>query len=123
MQTVLLRVGRKAFSAMSAVEAIVVQAPETDVDLRCGGEPMVLGERTPLSGSTYGEGESVVGLRYWHDVGLEVLCTAGGAGALSIGDDPMRPRGGAGVREPRRPGPTSGSGSLEPYSRHPPGVR
>ena len=67
----------------------------TDVDVRCGGEPMrelgTGGDPLPITG----EGEAtLLGKRYAdEDLGLELLCTQGGAGALSVGDTPLLVKG------------------------------
>jgi hypothetical protein len=88
-----LRAGQKLESTTCDAQVVVVKAPKdgADVDLRCGGAPMrdagSGGDRTAPSG----EGEpALLGKRYEDaELGLEVLCTAGGQGALTIGDAPL----------------------------------
>ena len=70
-----------------------------EVDLRCGGEPIVpvdqaaAGDKAPAAGF---DGGTLLGKRYADDdLGLEVLCTKAGAGSLSIGDSPL------GVKQPK----------------------
>jgi hypothetical protein len=92
-----LRPGLRLESATCDTQVVVVKAPKDAgaVDLRCGGEPMRElgsgGDRVPISA----EGEAtLLGKRYSQDeLGLEVLCTQGGAGALSIGDQPLEQKG------------------------------
>jgi hypothetical protein len=85
-----LRPGLRLNSVVSGAQVIVVRAPKADVDLRCGGLPMVTGD-APVSGEAGGNGEPVViGKRYADSSGeLEVLCTKPGAGDLSLGDEPL----------------------------------
>ena len=92
-----LRPGLRLESATCDTQVVVVRAPKDvdDVDLRCGGEPMrELGssdERLPL---TAGDDGTAMGKRYAdEEVGLEVLCTQGGDGALSVGEQPLLVKG------------------------------
>ena len=68
---------------------VIIVRGSGDLDLRCGGEPMVemgkVGERLPIA-EGFGEG-TLMGKRFANDdLGLEVLCTKPGAGSLSIAD-------------------------------------
>jgi hypothetical protein len=103
----ILRPGNRLGCAGSAVELLVVRAaPELDLDLRCDGEVMRTG---PIGRSSIadraGATPTEVGRRYRAAVvGLEVLCTKGGLGRLTLGDEPLTEDGGAtatGDREPR----------------------
>jgi hypothetical protein len=72
-----------------ATEAVVVRAPADDVDVRCGGAPMVaITDDAPGGTVAAGfDGGSLLGKRYADpEIGLELLCTKPGAGSLSIGD-------------------------------------
>ena len=87
-----LKAGLRLESATCDAQVVVVKAPaDPEVDVRCGGEPMrELGagaDRLPISA----DGEAtLLGKRYADDeLGLELLCTKAGAGALSIGDRPL----------------------------------
>jgi hypothetical protein len=87
-----LRPGLRLESATCDAQIVVVRAPSgAEVDLRCGGEPMrELGQdtaRVPISLS----GEAAeLGKRYTDDeAGIEVLCTRGGEGALTLGESPL----------------------------------
>lgn len=82
--------GLRLESATCDTQVVVVKAPAggVDVDVRCGGEPMRElgsgGDRLPLGGA--GE-PTLMGKRYEDaELGLELLCTKGGDGALSVGD-------------------------------------
>lgn len=92
-----LRPGLRLESATCDTQVVVVRAPggAGDVDVRCGGEPMreigTDGARRPIS--VPGEA-TLVGKRYADDdLGLELLCTRGGEGALSVGESPLLVKG------------------------------
>ncbi len=91
-----LRPGLRLESATCDTQVVVVKVPpDADVDVRCGGAPMrelgTGGDAVPLSG----EGEpTLLGKRYAdEEVGVELLCTQGGAGALSVGATPLLVKG------------------------------
>jgi hypothetical protein len=85
--------GSRLRSAVCETEVIVVRPPGDDVDLRCGGQPMVpLGEDPP-AGLTlepaFAEG-TALGKRYTDgDGNLELLCTKAGSGSLSVGSEAL----------------------------------
>ncbi len=88
-----LRPGLRLESATCNTQVVVVKAPKdtVEVDLRCGGEPMrelgTGGEQLTL---TIDGDAALLGKRYSEDdLGLEVLCTQGGAGTLSVGDQAL----------------------------------
>jgi len=88
-----LKAGTRLQSAVCDGQVMVVRAPKDDVDLRCGGHPMVVqgGERpsglTPDGAHSTG---TAMGKRYAdEELGLEVLVVKAGAGSLSIGDTPL----------------------------------
>jgi hypothetical protein len=88
--------GLRLESSTCDTQVVVVKAPGgAAVDLRCGGEPMRElgsgGNRLPVSA----EGDpTLMGKRYEDaDLGLELLCTQPGEGALSIGDAPLLVKG------------------------------
>ncbi len=91
-----LRPGSRLESATCDTQVVVVKASaDGDVDLRCGGAPMREhgsgGDRLPLTG--VGEA-TLLGKRYEDaELGLELLCTQGGAGSLAIGDTPLLVKG------------------------------
>jgi len=89
-----LKAGSRLQSAVCDTQAIVVRAPQGDVDLRCGGQPMVA-QGTPapegVALDPNHSGGSAMGKRYAdEDLGLEVLITKAGAGSLSIGDEVLQ---------------------------------
>jgi hypothetical protein len=86
------KVGTRLRSAVDTTEIIVVKAPADDVDLRCGGAPMLeAGAESP--GGTIDAahaGGTALGKRYVDAAEtLEVLCTKAGEGSLSLGGEPM----------------------------------
>lgn len=87
-----LRPGLALDSAVDQVSVIVTRAPGGDVDLRCGGHPLV----AKGAGGTATEGDpshaqgTLLGKRYVDAAGtLEVLCTKPGPSSLSLGDEPL----------------------------------
>jgi len=92
-----LKPGLRLESATCDTQVVVVKAPADagDLDVRCGGEPMrelgAGGDRLPPSA----EGDAtLLGKRYEDgELGLELLCTQGGDGALAIGDAPLLVKG------------------------------
>jgi hypothetical protein len=85
-----LKAGTRLRSVTDTTEVIVVRPPSGSIDLRCGGHPMVpsdqAGEATTAIESGFGDG-CLLGKRYAdEETGLEVLCTKGGPGSLSLGD-------------------------------------
>ncbi|WP_433755629.1 hypothetical protein [Nocardia sp. CA-135398] len=84
-----LRPGMRLNSAMSSAEVIVVRAPSGDVDIRCGGRPMVVGAPPAETGPPSGD-PLLLGKRYCDEDGtVELLCTKPGLGALSLGGVPL----------------------------------
>lgn len=84
------KVGDRFRSITCTTEVVVVKAPPSAVDLRCGGAPVVpLAEPGGVTATPAApfDGGTLVGKRYSTGDGhLEVLCTKPGAGALSVGD-------------------------------------
>jgi hypothetical protein len=86
--------GSRLRSAVCAAEVVVIRA-QGEADLRCGGQPMLgkdaVAGHPPATGpvAPFDTG-SAVGKRYVHDeLGLEVLCTKSGAGALTVGEQTL----------------------------------
>lgn len=88
-----LRPGTKLKSAVDPTEVVVVKAPAADVDLRCGGVPMVAPGGEAQEGASLDAAHSSgtkLGKRYADEgVGLEVLCTKGGDASLALGEAPL----------------------------------
>jgi len=84
-----LKAGTRLRSAVCATEVIVTAAPADDLDVRCGGAPMIGAKDTPPDGSALDEqsaGGTALGKRYVNEAGtLEVLCTKPGKGSLAVG--------------------------------------
>ena len=91
-----LRPGDRFRSAVCSTEVVVVKAPSGEVDLRCGGAP-VLGadEEAPAGAALSPEhaGGSLIGKRYTDGGELEVLCSKAGDGALSVGETDLEIKG------------------------------
>lgn len=87
-----LKAGARFKSAVCETQLMVVKAPAGDFDLRCGGAAMLAPTAAASAGAALspgGEG-TLIGKRYVNaDESVEVLCTKGGAGALSLGDTPL----------------------------------
>ena len=77
-----LKPGSRLQSQTCDTQVIVVRAPGDDIDLRCGGEPMVAvgsaGDRVAAN-ATHSTG-TLMGKRYGDDA-LELLCTKPGSGS------------------------------------------
>jgi len=84
-----LKAGTRWKSSVCETQVMVVKAPAEDVDLTCGGAPMVPLDADPVAGVTLDPnraGGTLLGKRYADDaVGLEVLCTKAGEGSLYVG--------------------------------------
>jgi hypothetical protein len=84
-----MRIGSRWKSVVDATEVMVIRGPAQDIDLRCGGHPMVpagtAAEATEID-PAYAEG-TTMGKRYLdEELGLELLCSKAGQGTLSVGD-------------------------------------
>jgi hypothetical protein len=88
-----LKPGTRLTSGVCGTEVIVVRAPSSEVDLRCGGRSMVAkggaAEADAPLDAQHSSGTEL-GKRYADAAtGLEVLCTKAGEGSLSLGDEPL----------------------------------
>lgn len=89
-----LKVGTQLKSAVCAAEVMVVAAPaDQDVDVRCGGAPMVAQGVAPPAGVALdpaAAGGSALGKRYVSAEGtLELLCVKPGKGTLASDGVPL----------------------------------
>ena len=88
-----LKAGIRIKSAVCATELMVIQAPDGDADLRCGGAPaLAMGEESPAGVEIDPEakGGTQIGKRYVDEGGtLELLCIKPGEGSLSLGGAPL----------------------------------
>jgi len=92
-----LKAGSRLRSAVCDTEVIVVRAPSDPVVLECGGVPMAGAESEVGHGASPSPDRSegtLIGKRY-EGAGsdLEVLCTKGGTGSLSIDGTPLEVKG------------------------------
>jgi hypothetical protein len=89
--------GMRLRSAVDATEVIVVRAQVGELDLRCGGRPMLPHDAAPAENATPAPGydePTLLGKRYADaDELIELLCTKGGPHTLSIGDKPLLVKG------------------------------
>jgi hypothetical protein len=87
-----LRPGMKLRSAVCDGEFVVVRAPSVDVDLGCGGAPLLAGGEAAGGAeldASLGDG-TLLGKRYADEAsGLELLCTRAGTGSLTIDGAPL----------------------------------
>ena len=87
-----LKPGTRLQSTTCDTQVVVVKAPSDDVDLRCGGQPMVgvdesVDRTEPAADKADG---TQLGKRYAvDDPALELLCSKAGAGTLTLGDQPI----------------------------------
>jgi|SRR5699024_11166346 len=84
-----IRSGQRFRSTVCDTAVVVVRGGE--VDLRCGGDPMVaIDDTASETGGSPAEGfdsGTQLGKRYWDEESeIELMCTAGGDGALSVGE-------------------------------------
>jgi hypothetical protein len=91
-----MKAGTRLKSAVCDTELIVVRPPESDIDLRCGGEALLEFDGDQSVGGSIVEGYrggTLLGKRYSDEAsGIEVLCTKPGEGSLSIGEMPLLPK-------------------------------
>jgi hypothetical protein len=85
-----IKPGSRLRSPVCDVEVIVIKAPGSDLDLRCGGKPMIQMDEERSTGQAPEPGfdqGTLIGKRYVDETGdLEVLCTKGGPSSLSLGE-------------------------------------
>ena len=94
MHGVHLKPGQRLRSQVCTTEVIIVRAPKSQLELACGGRPMVdiaepvAADARPAPGLDTG---SELGKRYTapEDDVVEVLVTVAGAGTLSAGSTPL----------------------------------
>ena len=88
-----LKAGTRIKSAVCATELMVIQAPDGDADVRCGGVPMIgIGDEPPGDAAISPDlkAGSQIGKRYVDEAGtLELLCTKPGEGTLALGGEPL----------------------------------
>jgi hypothetical protein len=85
---IVLKAGARFKSAVSDAQVMVVKAPAGEWMLACGGVEMVGATATPEGAAALDAGDAgevLIGKRYVNaDESLELLCTKGGKGTLSL---------------------------------------
>jgi len=81
-----LKTGTRIRSAVCSTEAMVIAAPDGDVEVTCGGVAVIDIGAEPPAGATLSPDAakgSALGKRYVNEAGdLELLCTKPGEGSL-----------------------------------------
>jgi hypothetical protein len=84
-----LKAGTRLRSAVCSTEVMVVAAPADDVEVTCGGAPMLAITSQPPAGISMSPDAAkgtALGKRYLNEAGdLELLCTKPGEGSLGVG--------------------------------------
>ena len=90
---VALKAGAKLKSAVCDTQLMVVKAPAGEYDIRCGGLEMLAGTATAPEGAQLDPAQAegtLIGKRYVDaEEKVELLCTKGGKGSLSIGSEAL----------------------------------
>ena len=86
-----LKLGSRHKSAVCETQVMVIRATQEPVDLRCGGQAMIEVNAEAPAGAALDPGfaaGSLIGKRYIDAADtIELLCTKGGKGSLSLGPD------------------------------------
>jgi hypothetical protein len=91
-----LETGSRWKSAVCDTQVMVVAAPDGEVDVTCGGAPLVPIDAEASGGSPAADASdgTQIGKRYVNEAGdLELLCTKAGAGSLAVGGTPLTLKG------------------------------
>ena len=84
-----LKLGAKLKSAVCDTQIMVIRSVPGDLDLRCGGVPMD-GDGAGASLDTEFADGTLIGKRYVDAADrIELLCTKGGEGSLSLGGEKL----------------------------------
>ena len=91
MSKISLKPGGRFKSAVCETQVMVIKAPGGELALDCGGAPMIA---PTASGSGALDaalsGDTLIGKRYVNaDESLELLCTKGGKGTLTLDGTPL----------------------------------
>ncbi|MDT0575198.1 hypothetical protein RM533_03240 [Croceicoccus sp. F390] len=85
-----VKAGTKLDSVVCETQIMALRVPEEDLDICCGGSPMVTGgakQGEPAAGFDTG---TLAGKRYVDEAEtMEFLCTRGGAGSLTVNGVPL----------------------------------
>jgi hypothetical protein len=82
-----LKAGTRLKSAVCSTEVMVVAAPKEEIEVTCGGAPLIaMGEQGGGTLAEDAKGGTQIGKRYVNAAGdLEILCIKPGAGSLAAG--------------------------------------
>lgn len=88
-----LKPGTRMRSAVCKTEVMVIAAPGDDIELSCGGAPMIGNTESPTDGASPAagaDGGTLLGKRYVNAAAtVELLCVKPGDGSLSIGGEAL----------------------------------
>ena len=87
-----VKVGLTLYSTVDSTAVIVVRAPDADVTVTCGGAEMTAEKPTAGAGDGAAPTQegTLLGKRYNDEaLGLELLCTKAGPGALAVNGTPL----------------------------------
>jgi hypothetical protein len=88
-----LKAGTRLKSAVCETQVIAVRAPAGDVNITCGGQPLIPIDASPEAALSIEAGHdagTLLGKRYADDeVGIELLCTKAGKGSLWLNGAPL----------------------------------
>jgi hypothetical protein len=88
-----LRIGQMLTSPVDTTTVVVIRSPDLDVEITCGGVPMVPKDEPVTSAGSLDldlMGGSLLGKRYAsEELGLELLCAKGGKGTLTANGVPI----------------------------------
>jgi hypothetical protein len=90
------KAGTRLKSAVCSSELMIVVAPAGDVNLTCGGAPVVeLAAEAPAAEIDPDQKAGTqMGKRYTNEAGdIEILCTKPGEGGLAVGGAPLEIKG------------------------------
>ncbi len=89
-----LKTGTRLKSVVCNTQVMVVAAPDADVQLTCGGHPMIDAAATPTADAVISPDAAkgtTLGKRYVNADGrLELLCIKPGEGSLAVDAEAMR---------------------------------
>jgi hypothetical protein len=88
--------GSRLKSAVCDTQVMVVSAPDREVELTCGGAPLVALDADASGGEPAADARegTQIGKRYVDASGeLELLCTKGGDGSLAADGEPLALKG------------------------------
>jgi hypothetical protein len=89
----MLKAGAKLHSAVCDTQVIVVKAPTVDVELGCGGVPLLADGEVAPAGAAIDPAlaePTLIGKRYAdEELGIELLCSKAGEGTLTCNGAPL----------------------------------